>query len=118
MEPQMNTDERKQARFLAECDRYIEGILAEHDDEVKAFVRSDAKQFPHVRALVHFSRARRVAMIEQLEHQHCDCERENVEKVATWGYTVAFGLAIGAVALAIFGLGHLVGHLVRWLWTL
>jgi anti-sigma-K factor RskA len=112
MEPRMNSQaQRESARVIADADRYIEHILSEHEHELKAFSETGASQFCNVKILVNYERARRYALMNQLEAGHCDCERENIEKVTTWGYAVAVGAIIGTVVLAALGLVHLIAWL-------
>jgi hypothetical protein len=115
MEPQMNSHaQRESAQVIADADRYIEHILSEHEDELEAFSQTDASQFRNVKILVNYERARRYALMNLLEAGHRDCEQENIEKVATWGYAVVVGVIIGTVVLAVLG----VVHLIAWLQNL
>ena len=104
----MESTQRKQidAATIAECDRAIERILSECDDELDVFVASTPRNghFRHVAALVNYERARRLSLIDQLEEGHADCQDANAEKVAIWLYAAILVMSGGAVIILVRGL--------------
>lgn len=104
----MESTRRKRidAYTIAECDREIERILSEHNNELDFFVTSvpDDGRFRHVAALVDFERARRLSLIDQLESPHAECESKNVETVTMWFYAAVLVLSAGAMIALIRGI--------------
>jgi hypothetical protein len=101
---------------IASCDRAIERILNENNDELQVFVQSMARggHFRHVVMLVKYERLRRLSLIDQLESSHTECEEINVEKVVTWAWAGVMILGLLIVVFAAIGIVQAaVGYLIN-----